>query len=256
MKNLAAVGALALALFACFGTETENPEIGLRGRLVNVEGSPVLGVRVTAFAIDAGLEGPVDSARTDAGGNFLFRGLDAASYNLFGDYLNGTLVVLIPDVAYPNPDSIKNLGTDTLRSPGSIRVQVYYQGSPLPDFYAYLSRTSFEARSDSAGFLHFTGLPRGKYELVYYTQNLGLPYNRRDSVEVFYGRDTVLSREYLDSLPAFSATPMYDKSREGVSRKRKSSGTTPVASRRQNAERIQSGRMPVHSRTVIPLSRQ
>jgi hypothetical protein len=191
--------AFSTALLGCIGTETENPEVGLRGRLVDSAGIPVAGALVHALPAGAEPGSAADSARTDGRGVFRLRDLAPNAYNITGDYNNGTLAALIADVRVTRRDSVKDLGTDTLRVPGSILGRVLYRGAARPDIPCFLSGTNYSAVADSSGYLLMTGIPRGTYVFVYYAQSFNLQ-NTRDTVKVESGQVAVLPpKELLDA---------------------------------------------------------
>ena len=159
------------------------------------QGKAVPGTRVLATTGDAFNRVVADSAYTDAGGKFRLRGLRAGAYNVEGDYRDGALVSFVPWVPYA--DSAKDIGTDTLRAPGSISGTMLHQGSPVPGIACYLSGTYHSAVSDSAGRFRMHRIPQRTYLLIYYASS---PYHVAldTPVVVLSGRHTELPPKNLE----------------------------------------------------------
>lgn len=170
--RLAPVALLALALFACEGTETTNPNLdpGMAGRMVDNLGKPVEGATVKAIpeaksAVDGG--GAVDSVKTDRQGRYLLEGLPEGGYNLIGEYNRRGLVVLRPKVRYLGPKAYLDLGSDTLRAPGQIQGTVTLGGKPREGVFCYLPGTSYLSISDENGGCWLSNVPSGRYTVKY-----------------------------------------------------------------------------------------
>lgn len=171
----AALVALAGCLFQGDRPETGGNGSGVRGRFVDASGNPLPGVRVSALPahdfrlakLSAAARGIADSAVTDGSGRYALPGLASGEYNLVGEYGEGELAVLVPEVKYLASEGLLELGQDTLLAPGSIRGRVLRGGSGQEGVLAYLPGTSYLAVSDSSGTFLVTGIPAGRYRVNY-----------------------------------------------------------------------------------------
>lgn len=153
------------------GTEGE----GLWGTFVDSEGMPVADAWVMAYLVPDTLpamakgtarETPVDSARSDDNGKFHLKRLAQGTYNLFAEarHRHVALSAFIRDIEYTTPNLY--LGTDTLRAPGSIALQVTGEGEPLTNASCHIENSPWEAVSGPAGTCALPGLPSGTYRIM------------------------------------------------------------------------------------------
>lgn len=171
---------ILLALAAVFGCVTESSRAGrgseveneVYGILVDVDGKPVPEAHMGAFPASSGVgtgssATPLDSAVTNAQGRYSLRDLPAGSFDLYGRAPTGKEVVLIPGVKYPDPNKRLDLGTDTLRAPGSIRGRVLSGTQGKSAVLCYIPGTSYLAATDDSGRFAIANVPQGRYTVGY-----------------------------------------------------------------------------------------
>jgi hypothetical protein len=183
------------------GSEVENQVYGV---LVDANGLPVKGAKVkalpaaTALVKGAAAAPQADSALTDDEGRYGFDSLGGGRYNVAGDYQAGALVMLHPDVAVNDTGTV-DVGTDTLRAPGSVSGRLLQGLQGKGGVLCYVPGTSYLAVSDDSG--RFTlGLPQGVYTLDYSTA--GFIVTPDSGVAVLSGRRTRLSDKHIAYDPA------------------------------------------------------
>lgn len=186
-KTLAGALACAFTLAACnMGTPIINANgggtdvEGLSGTLVDEGGMPVAGAQVRVLAADADAltktaratdvpDAAVDSAETDAAGNFHFTGLSGGSYNLEAVIVRSddtTLGLFLRGILIADDTSGVDIGTDTMRVTGSIRIDLHTEdGNPLENASCLIPGTTFEAVSGDGGTCDFTAIPPGTFRI-------------------------------------------------------------------------------------------
>ncbi len=198
------------------GTEAE----GLSGQLVDPNGMPIADALVMVYGsdssgvlakissrADAGFTPSfLDSTLTDANGRYSFPGLKNGRYNLEGIFQNNgdTQTVLIPSILL---EGGINLGTDTLRIPGSILIQAQSNGAPLGGVQCYVPGSSLIAISDDAGRCLITGVPPGIFQVR--LQYPGLLTDTSENLQVRSGVTTNAGIIILVANPAL-APPQTD----------------------------------------------
>jgi N-acetylneuraminic acid mutarotase len=152
------------------------------GRLVTKTAASVANARIFAFKIpsDTSIAAidliPFDTAFSNDKGQYKFTKLDIGFYRLFasGKYAADSLFashdrVLNDYIAPPSePTRLVEVGTDTMRAPGSISGKVIldplYSGAAI---YCYIPGSSFDATADDSGVFLMTNVPAGVYNLYY-----------------------------------------------------------------------------------------
>jgi hypothetical protein len=148
---------------------------GAEGVIVDPSGHPSAGVKVWMHPADNGpllkasaalAAARAESTFTDAQGKYRFRKLNPGVYNLQASQRAGdtTYALLVRNV--PVSKSRVDLGADTLRLSGSLRVTVRdVSGAPVAGVRCRLVGTAWEAVSDSAGVCVIEGAAPGGYGL-------------------------------------------------------------------------------------------
>jgi hypothetical protein len=209
-RIFAAAAVLLLAAAGCMqsgnpvakrGSEVENEVYGV---LVDGSGKRAQGawVRVQAAkgfplpdAPGGQPAGALDSALTDAQGRYAFAGLSPGEYNLVANRDQGALVAFIPRVIVVETRPKLDIGTDTLRAPGSILGRITQGGAGKEGVLAYLPGTGYLAFSDSNGDFRVGGVPQGTYSVEYLIASLAADPDT--AVSVLAGRATVLPPKEL-----------------------------------------------------------
>jgi hypothetical protein len=161
----------------------DNRYGGLYGKLVDGDGKPVSGAGVKAIATGdeglnkaahraAALSSDTDSVFTDENGYYFFESLDAGTYNIQGNYDNGSLAVLITGITYDSTGAIQEIKTDTLRVPGRIAGKVNTATDDDGGVLCYIPGTSFLAVTDDSGAFIIANVPRGNYTIAYRKEQL------------------------------------------------------------------------------------
>jgi hypothetical protein len=176
---MVAILALAGCLFQGEGRRTAGggDPSAVRGNFVDPSGRPLKGVRVTAIpkgvfrlaksASSAAAAALPETTWTDAEGRYSLTHLRSGEYNLVGEYGQGELAALVPDVRYADSAGSLEMGQDTLHAPGSIRGRVQRGGRGQEGAIAYLPGTSYLAVSDTDGAFVAEGIPAGRYRVNY-----------------------------------------------------------------------------------------
>lgn len=211
---VASLLATVLALFGCItdgrqtgrGSEVENEVYGI---LVDVGGRPVAGATVKAEPAASGIAKrgapiaaavTVDSAMTNAQGRYSLKALPPGKFDLFGKSPQGDMVVLIPSVDYSKDIKALNVGTDTLRAPGSIRGRVLAGGKGKSAVLCFVPGASYVAVTDDSGLFAMTLLPQGRYAVSY--SAAGYAVESDTGVTVRAGQATELAPHQLAYDPA------------------------------------------------------
>lgn len=159
---------LSTFLFCGGGTQT----IGLDefgggtqtiGVLVDENKKTVEGATVELFKADS--QKTYRIATTKANGTYLFDSLPPGKYTIIGKSGDGKVVYIEPFVR----DTVKlDLGTHTLRSPGSIEGCVTYLqiDQTSKDVSVYIPGTSYQAHTEN-GVFTMSGIPKGTYTLKF-----------------------------------------------------------------------------------------
>jgi alpha-tubulin suppressor-like RCC1 family protein len=193
-------------------TETTNNKVGLYGKLVDESGNPVSGASVKAIGVEietlnkeavcAGvLSSDTDSVATDDSGYYSFTSLEAGTYNLQGDYDNGSLVVLITDIEYDSAGAIQEVATDTMRAPGKIAGTVTTTIGDNSGVLCYIPGTSFFAMSDDTGGFVLANIPPGSYTVTYRKEQMKTTSDK--DIEVRSEEKTVLSTRNMEADPGY-----------------------------------------------------
>ena len=184
------------------GSEVEN-ELGVYGRLVGVDGKAVDGAKVVALPMArASSAGDTDTVITDSKGRYAFDSLASGEYNILGDFQSGTLVVLIPEVVVAQADTSFDIGTDTLRAPGSIRGRMLVGRNGKGGVLCVIPGLSRLDLSDDSGRFELAGLPQGRYSVRY--SATGFTIAPDSGVEVTSAQATILSDKQLEYDPALN----------------------------------------------------
>jgi Carboxypeptidase regulatory-like domain len=176
------------------GSEAENE---VHGVLVDVSGGVVSGARVIAYPVDTYVFSPQasrDSARTDRNGTYKLKGLQSGTYNLVGDFPEGSLAILISNVEYANGPAL-DMGVDTMKTPGSLEGRVLQGGSGKQGVMVFIPGTSYLAITDAAGYFRFAEIPEGLYVVKY--QAPGLSSQTTPDIVVNAGMATHLQDKIL-----------------------------------------------------------
>jgi hypothetical protein len=180
MNGIFRLGMAALSwawLSACELGISPGGGTGAEGVIVDPSGSPLPGVRVwlhpagngalpKASAALAAARARAESTLTDAEGKYRFRNASRGTYNLQASRRAGdtTYALFVGNVALSK--SFVDLGADTLRVSGSLRVAVRDAlGAPVAGAVCAVAGSSWRAESDAQGECLLEGVAPGAYRL-------------------------------------------------------------------------------------------
>lgn len=137
------------------------------GMLVDESANAVDGAAVEIFKADS--QNRYQVTTTKANGRYLFDSLPPGTYTAIGKSIDGKVVFIEP---FTRDTGKLDLGTDTVRTPGSIEGCVTY---PLidqsgKDVSVYIPGTSYQAHTSNGAFT-MSGIPKGTYTLKFDLQN-------------------------------------------------------------------------------------
>lgn len=162
--SILTAGAFCAALIGGCQTGSEIPN-ELRGRMVDANGKPVAGAVVVLYAVDAlpGSE-PVsaDTVRTDASGSYAFPQVAPGNYNVIA---TGPDQRALRDSVSMDGNGL-DVGTDTLRNPGSLvgRIVLQPKEDPRKALIQVLGTDIF-VNVDADGYFRLEDMAEGKYRL-------------------------------------------------------------------------------------------
>ncbi len=169
---------------------TDETEIEISGILIEGKNnSPAEAALARLFsANDTTPEAALDSTYTDKSGAYSFDSLTPGNYSITAEYIADA------DTFYGahlniDADSSVDLGTDTLKAPGSISGKVSVQNQASKSgIFCYIPGTSYLAITDTGGSFTISNVPPGTYDLAYWHQK----YNDTtiSGVTVSSGEDT------------------------------------------------------------------
>jgi hypothetical protein len=152
------------------GTET----VGLLGKVVDLNGVPVDSAIVTAKLKNfAGMTIDSLSSVSDYAGIFHLDSLDSGTYALEAYSGDSTLMLPIQRLTFTPKISVsayEDIGELTMVPPGSISGVVQLQGKTAHgDVDIFIPGTSYDARSNDAGYFYMSKVPVGTYDLTFMT---------------------------------------------------------------------------------------
>jgi len=159
-----AAGAFCAALIGGCQTGSEIPN-ELRGKMVDVNGKPAAGAVVAIYDVDA-LPGigqlPINSVRTDEHGDYAFPEVAPGRYNVLAKESDQRA---LRDSVFVNGSGL-DVGTDTLRDPGSLVGRIVLQPSDDPrQALVQVMGTEIYVNVDADGYFRLEDLAEGKYRL-------------------------------------------------------------------------------------------
>ncbi len=166
------------------GTETVG------GILVDTLGNPVQNAMVRIDSAGNDSSSTVYWDATNSNGEYLIENISSGTYSLAGFTPDSFLTVFIDNIVYADDSDTLDLGTDTMRAPGSIAGLVLLDSAAEAGVLIYIPGTSFAARSDEDGLFTMSFVPEGTYN-IYYT-NTGFVTGIDSSVLVLSGLTTIL----------------------------------------------------------------
>lgn len=162
--SILTAGAFCGAFFGGCQTGSEIPN-ELRGKLVDANGKPVAGAVVALYDVDA-LPGsgqlPAGSVHTDSYGSYAFREVAPGRYNLLGQESTQRA---LRDSVFVDGNGL-DVGTDTLRSPGSLVGRILLQPDSDPrQAIIQVMGTEIYVNVDANGYFRLDDMADGKYRL-------------------------------------------------------------------------------------------
>ncbi len=159
--------------YSCSGGEpTIISDLGgseVVGKLLDTDEEPVQNARVVLNATTTDSNSlsvvPMDTVFTDHEGTFLFDSVASDTYNVYGDYNDGELVVLIRSVSHDTGRT--DIGAHTMYAPGRISGIVSPEHADSREgVFCYVPGTSFLAITRSDGSFVIHNVPPGTHILA------------------------------------------------------------------------------------------